>query len=101
MLPYVVDYNKIGDPARYARIAQAMGEETIGLSDLQAAERLVDRLHQLLADIGIPDKLGAYGISADDLPRLVAGGMRQRRLFVPNPRDLTEEDVTKIYRSAL
>ncbi len=101
MLPYVVDYNKIGDPARYARIAQAMGEETIGLSDLQAAERLVDRLHQLLADIGIPDKLGAYGISTDDLPRLVAGGMRQRRLFVPNPRNLTEEDVTKIYRSAL
>jgi alcohol dehydrogenase class IV len=101
MLPYVVDYNKIGDPARYARMAQAMGENIDGLSDLQAAERLVARLHQLLADIGIPDRLGAYGISADDLPGLVAGGMRQRRLFVPNPRDLTEEDVTKIYRSAL
>ncbi len=101
MLPYVVDYNRIGDPARYARMAQAMGENTAGLSDFQAAERLVDRLHCLLADISIPDKLGAYGISAGDLPRLVAGGMRQRRLFVPNPRDLMEEDVAKIYRSAL
>ena len=101
MLPYVVDYNKTGNPAKYARIAQAMGEITDGLSDFQAAERLVIRLHRLLADIGIPDKLGACGISADDLPKLVAGGMKQSRLFVPNPRDLTEADVEKIYRSAL
>jgi len=101
MLPYVVDYNKTGDLNKYARIAQAIGEKTDGLSDFQAAERLVIRLHRLLADIGIPDKLDAYGISADDLPKLVAGGMKQSRLFVPNPRDLTEADVEKIYRSAL
>jgi len=101
MLPYVVDYNKTGNPAKYARIAQAMGEKTEGLPHYQAAERLVHRLHQLLADVGIPDKLSAYGISADDLPKLVAGGMMQSRLFAVNPRDLTEKDVEKIYRSAL
>ena len=64
-------------------------------------ERLVLRLHQLLADVGIPDKLSAYGISADDLPKLVAGGMMQSRLFSVNPRDLTERDVEQIYRNAL
>ena len=101
MLPYVVDYNKIGNPAKYARIAQTMGENTAGLTDYQAAERLVIRLHQLLADVGIPDKLGAYGITADDLPKLVAGGMMQSRLFAVNPRDLTEKDVEQIYRNAL
>jgi len=101
MLPYVVDYNKIGTPGRYARIAQAMGEKTDGLTDLQASERLVLRLHRLLEEVGIPSRLVDYGIKADDLPKLVAGGMKQSRLFVPNPRNLTEEDVTKIYRSAL
>ena len=101
MLPYVVDYNKTGALSKYARIAQAMGEKTAGMPDFQAAERLVLRLHRLLSEVGIPDKLGAYGISAKDLPVLVAGGMKNRRLFVPNPRDLTEEDVEKIYRSAL
>jgi alcohol dehydrogenase class IV len=101
MLPYVVDYNKTGNPAKYARIARAMGERIESLSDYQAAERLVLRLHQLLADVGIPDKLSAYGISADDLPRLVAGGMMQSRLFTVNPRDLTEKDVEGIYRNAL
>ena len=101
MLPYVVDYNKTGALSKYARIAQAMGEKTAGLSDFQAAERLVLRLHRLLSEVGIPDKLGAYSISAKDLPVLVAGGMKNSRLFVPNPRDLTEGDVEKIYRSAL
>ena len=101
MLPYVVDYNKTGALSKYARIAQAMGEKTAGLSDFQAAERLVLRLHRLLSEVGIPDKLGAYGISVKDLPVLVAGGMKNSRLFVPNPRDLTEGDVEKIYRSAL
>lgn len=101
MLSYVVDYNKTGALSKYARIAQAMGEKTAGLSDSQAAERLVLRLHRLLSEVGIPDKLGAYGISVKDLPVLVVGGMKNSRLFVPNPRDLTEEDVEKIYRSAL
>jgi len=30
----------------------------------------------------------------------VEGGMKQARLFIPNPRDLTEEDVKSIYESA-
>lgn len=101
MLPYVVDYNKTGAPQKYARIAQAIGENTDGLTDYQAVECLVIRLHQLLDDVGIPSTLSAYGITEADLPRLVAGGMKQSRLFVVNPRDLTEEDVAAIYRSAL
>jgi alcohol dehydrogenase class IV len=101
MLPYVVDYNKTGALAKYANIARAMGENTDGLTDHQAAELLVLRLFQLLEDVGIPSKLGAYGITEADLPKLVAGGMKQSRLFAVNPRDLTEEDVAAIYRSAL
>jgi len=29
-----------------------------------------------------------------------AGGMQFARLFIPNPRNLTEKDVKKIYESA-
>ncbi len=101
MLPYVVDYNKTGALEKYARIARAMGENTEGLTDYEAAELLVLRLHRLLEDVGIPSTLGAYGITEADLPKLVAGGMKQSRLFAVNPRDLAEEDVAEIYRSAL
>ena len=44
--------------------------------------------------------LGDYGISRDDLPKMVQGGMAQARLFAPNPRDLSEADVEQIYAGA-
>ena len=100
MLPYVVDYNKIGSLSKYADIAEAMGEDIEGLSDYEAAESLVSCLFRLIEDVSIPTRLSDYGVSRDDIPRLVAGGMKQKRLFVSNPRNLTEEDVKNIYESA-
>ena len=100
MLPYVVDYNKIGNLNKYAHIAQAMGENIEGLSAYQAAEKLVTSLNRLLELLSIPNKISAYGASKEDITMLVEGGMKLSRLFVPNPRNLTEEDVKNIYTSA-
>jgi alcohol dehydrogenase class IV len=77
MLPYVVDYNKIGNLSKYANIARAMGENIEGLSTYEAAERLVTGLHWLLENISIPTKISAYGVSREDIPKLVEGGMKQ------------------------
>ena len=100
MLPYVVDYNKIGNLSKYADIAEVMGEDMEGLSEYEAAESLVGCLFRLIEDVAIPTRLSDYGVSRDDIPKLAAGGMKQKRLFVPNPRNLTEEDVNNIYESA-
>jgi len=100
MLPYVVAYNKLGNLRKYALIAQTMGENIDGLSTYEAADKLAPYLLRLLEIVGIPSKLGAYGVSEKAMPKLVAGGMEYSRLFVPNPRNLTEEDVRKIYLSA-
>lgn len=100
MLPYVMDYNTIGSLRRYAQIATAMGEDIHGLSAYDAAGKSIVAVRKLLEAVGISINLADYGISKDDLPKLVEGGMRQTRLFVPNPRDLAQEDVTKIYEMA-
>ncbi|MFC1903999.1 iron-containing alcohol dehydrogenase [Chloroflexota bacterium] len=100
MLPYVVDYNKIGNLNKYADIAEAMGEDIEGLSAYEAADKLVANLHRLLEFLGIPTRLGAYGIPKEDIPKLVEKGMKQSRFFVWNPRNLTEDDVKNIYTSA-
>jgi len=97
MLPHVMDYNKIGNLSKYAQIAQAMGEKIEGLSTYEAAEKSVDAVKRLLEHVNISVKLIDYGVSKGDLPKLVEGGMKQARLFLPNPRDLTEEDVSSIY----
>jgi len=101
MLPYVVDYNKIGNPRKYASIAQAVGENTEGLSPYQAAEKLVAYIFRLLETLNIPAKLSDYSVTKADIPSLVEGGMKLSRLFVTNPRNLTEDDVKNIYTSAL
>jgi alcohol dehydrogenase class IV len=101
MLPHVMDFNKVGNLEKYADIAQAMGEKIEGLSLYESAGKAVESVRKLLGSVDIPYKLSAYGITEADLPKLVEGGMAQARLFVPNPRDLTEDDVRNIYRSAL
>jgi alcohol dehydrogenase class IV len=101
LLPYVIDYNKIGDLNRYATIAQVVGIDTEGLSPYEAAEELVDYLFNLLEILNIPARLSDYGATEADIPALVEGGMKLARLFVPNPRNMTEEDVRNIYTSAL
>jgi len=101
MLPYVVDYNKIGNPIKYAAIALAMGENTEGLSPYNSAEKLVLSLFRLLEIINISAKLSDYDVTEADIPSLVEGGMKLSRLFVPNPRNLTKEDVKSIYTKAL
>jgi len=101
ILPYVVDYNKIGSLNKYAHITQAMGEYIEGLSAYQAAEKLVACLNRLLEILNIPAKISAYGVSREDIPKLVESSMKIGRLFIWNPRNLTEEDVKNIYISAL
>ncbi len=101
MLPHVMNFNKTGNLRKFSKIAEAMGENVEGLSTYQAAEKSVEAVENLLNALQIPFKLSQYGISRDDLPKLVEGGMKQARLFIPNPRDVTPEDLKSIYEKAL
>ena len=100
MLPHVMRYNIPGSPERYARIAELMGRDIEGYGLLEAANLAVEAIQELLDTIKVSCQIQDYGIAESDLPILAAGGMKQARLFVPNPRDLSEEDVVSIYKEA-
>jgi alcohol dehydrogenase len=101
MLPHVMNYNLIGNPGKYSLIAGALGERTGGMTEREAARRAVMSVKDLLRDLGVSWRLTDYGLSMDDLPMLVRGGIEQAAFFAPNPRNLTEDDVRKIYMDAL
>ena len=101
MLPHVMDYNKLGNLAKFSNIAQAMGEPIQNISVGDAAGRSVVIVKNLIESIGISTSLSSYGISEKDLPILVKGGMEQARLFGINPRDLNAENVKDIYTRAI
>jgi alcohol dehydrogenase class IV len=100
MLPHIMAYNLIGNPTKFAWIAGAMGEEVEGLPSMEAATLGVGAVQELLNRLKIPIRLRDYDIPQEDIPKLVEGAMKVSRLFVPNPRNLTREDVEEIYRTA-
>ena len=100
MLPHVMEFNLIGNRSRYALIAEMMGKRE-AVVDLKAGvAKAVEAVIQLLDDVQIPYHLKNYGIPKEAIPKLVEGGMKQARLFVPNPRYLSEKDVETIYTKA-
>ncbi|MFL5803774.1 MAG: iron-containing alcohol dehydrogenase [Roseiflexaceae bacterium] len=98
LLGPVMEYNAIGEPHKFARIAQALGEDTRGLSVWQAAEKAVAAVYRLTADVEIPT-LQELGFSADEIPQLAEIAYRDPQT-IGNPRDLSLESYVKIYRRA-
>jgi len=100
MLPHIMKFNLSGNPEKYASIAALMGKRIEGLPAVKGALLAIEAVQALLEILQIPYRLRDYGISKKDFPKCVEGAMRFARLFVPNPRDLREEDVLSIYEAA-
>ena len=65
------------------------------------AEAFVAAMAALCRDCGVPGSLAAVGIGAGDLDRLAADAMKQTRLLVNNPREVTLADARALYTEAL
>ncbi|MBW2466847.1 MAG: iron-containing alcohol dehydrogenase [Deltaproteobacteria bacterium] len=100
LLPYVVEYNIIGNPEKFATIAQIMGYETEGLPLREAAQLAVEAIHQLNADVGIPNSLEALDIPADKIPEMAKIALTVTRPVENNPRKPTEDEVIAVYEAA-
>ncbi len=59
---------------------------------------LVSRLGELVSSLGIPP-LGRWGLSADDIPRIVANARGSSMRY--NPVELTDDELTEIMEAAL
>lgn len=100
MLPHIMKFNLSGNPEKYANVAAFMGKGTEGLPAVKGALLAIEAIQELLETLQIPYRLRDYGVSKKDFPKCVEGAMKFARLFVPNPRDLTEENVLSVYEEA-
>jgi choline dehydrogenase len=97
LLAPVMAYNYMGEPHKYARIAQAMGEDTLGLSVWEAAELAVEAVARLSEDLDIPT-LPEMGIPEEDIPMLAQLAFDDPQT-IGNPRDIDVRGYEQIYRS--
>ncbi len=94
----VVDFVVFDRVAPSPGIAQALGEDTRGLSVWAAAERACEAVNRLSDAVGIPT-MQAMGFSEDEIPMLARITFEDPQT-VGNPRDLTEGAYVGIYGRA-
>jgi choline dehydrogenase len=98
LLGPVMEYDHIAEPQKFARMAQALGEDVRGLSTWQAAERAVAAVHKLTADLNIAS-LQALGFSESEIPFLAELAANDPQT-IGNPRDIDRTGYEKIWRRA-
>jgi len=101
LLAPVMEFNCIGNLAKFSQIAEAMGEPVAGKSQRESAMLAIKAVKELVADVGIPQSLRDVGVTEGDIEYLVASAEEQTRLLTNNPRVMTRKDIETIYRKAL
>lgn len=69
-LPFGAEFNLTANPDKYARVAQAMGEDISGLSSMAAGEKAVEAIRKLCNEVGIPQKLRDIGVEKEKLAEI-------------------------------
>lgn len=98
LLGPVMEYNYLGEPQKFARIALALGEDIRGLSVWQAAEKAVEAVMRLTEDVEIPS-LQALGFNEKEIPMLAEIAFEDPQT-IGNPRDLSVQSYQQIYQRA-
>ena len=86
---------RMGEPEKFARIAQALGVNTHELTLEEAAQAAVREVYQLVKDVQIPS-LEEQGVPKEAVSRLAQEAFNDPQT-VGNPRDLTVKSYEWIY----
>jgi len=101
MLPYVMQYNLMSSEDKYAAVATAMGVQVGPASAREAAEKAVNGIRELIADLGLPSRLRDIGCKKEEFQEYAKTIMAKYAHHVGNnPRSADEKDLVKIYESA-
>jgi alcohol dehydrogenase class IV len=102
LLTTVMEFSLIANPARFARVGEAMGLDACELSEMEAAKMGVEAVRSLVKDIQIPS-MKDVGLEEAKLiekaPKMaeaaIASGSPGN-----NPRQVTKEDIIELYSIA-
>ena len=103
VLPYVLRFNSVEAKAakNYAELAPYVFPKLEVNKGAQAVcAEFIDKLENLSKKLGLPQKLREVDIPKDACKKMARDAMKQTRLLVNNPREVTEKDAFNIYQSA-
>ena len=103
VLPYVLRFNSVDSKAvkDYAELAPYVFPNLDISKGAQAVcAEFIDKLEDLSKRLGLPQKLREVDIPKEACKKMAKDAMKQTRLLVNNPREVTETDALNIYQSA-
>ena len=103
VLPYVLRFNSVDSKASkdYAELAPYVFPEIDTNKGAQSVcAEFIDKLESLSKKLGLPQKLREVDIPKNACEKMAKDAMKQTRLLVNNPREVTETDALNIYQSA-
>ena len=101
VLTGVMRFNLSHAEELYAELAPILDPRASELPGPDAAAAFVRALEALCRDCKVPATLAEVGVGEGDLERLATDAMKQTRLLVNNPREVTYADALAIYSEAL
>ncbi|MDQ0208476.1 iron-containing alcohol dehydrogenase [Alkalicoccobacillus murimartini] len=96
MMGPVMEFNWKGAPGRFARIAQAFGINTAGMTTDEAAKAAVDYMYNLVEELDVPT-LEEQGVDPEQTERWAKEALKDPQT-IGNPRDLTLADYEWLYK---
>ena len=103
VLPYVLRFNSVDSKAakNYAELAPYVFPNLDINKGAQAiCAEFINKLEDLSKRLGLPQKLREVDIPKEACEKMAKDAMKQTRLLVNNPREVTETDALNIYQSA-
>ena len=100
MLRHVLGHNLEAAREHYAELAEIIDPDCAGQGSQARAAFLIERLDRLAQDSGLALRLRDHGIAFDEAPLLAKEAMKQTRLLVNNPCEISESDAQRLYEAA-
>jgi alcohol dehydrogenase class IV len=101
VLPYVMEFNAVACAPLYAELAPIIFPDLAGKSEGDKVDGMIKGFMELGPDLGMQTKLTEVGVSHNNLPMLAEDAMKQERLLINNPREMTYDAALAIYEKAL
>ena len=100
MLRHVLAHNSEAARDLYAELAEIVEPDCAGQGSQARAALLIDRLDSLASASGLALRLRDHGIAFEEAPRLAEEAMKQTRLLVNNPCEISQGDAQRLYEAA-
>lgn len=100
MLRHVLAHNLEAARDHYAELAEIIEPDCAGQGSQARAALLIERLDELAKSSGLALRLRDHGVSFEEAPILAREAMKQTRLLVNNPCEISESDAQRLYEAA-